>query len=117
MIKDDVIAYRNLNPSYRTLLGTVLGELDRISKTPTDEQTVQVIKKMMEANYEIDSIESKEENFILSKFLPSQIDEETIRDIIEECQFESIRECMTFFKEGYPGRYDGKLVSKIYNSK
>jgi hypothetical protein len=45
MIKDEIIQYRNSNPSYRTLLGTVIGELDRISKTPTDEQVVQVIKK------------------------------------------------------------------------
>lgn len=117
MIKDEIIQYRNSNPSYRTLLGTVIGELDRISKTPTDEQVVQVIKKMMEANKEIKSNEALEENFILSKFLPKQLSESQIIAILEEQKFQSIKDCMNFFKDTYVGLYDGKVVSKLFNNK
>lgn len=117
MLKDEIICYRNNNPEYRTLLGTVIGELDRITKNPTDEQVVRVIKKMIEDNCEIDSLESKEENFVLSKFLPSQLSENQIKDIILEQQFKSIKDCMQYFKDNYIGKYDGKLVSKLYNNK
>lgn len=116
-IKEKIIEYRAAQPAYRTLLGTVIGELDRISKTPTDEQTIQVIKKMMEANNEINNNDTLEENFILSMFLPTQLSETQIQGILDECQFKTIKDCMTFFKDNYLGRYDGKLVSKLFNTK
>jgi len=116
MIKEDVIKYRNENPIYRTLLGTVLGELDRITKNPTDEQTIQVIKKMIESLLLIDGIKEKEEAFILEKFLPKQLSEQNIIDILKDQQFLSIKECMTFFKANYLGLYDGKLVNKLFQS-
>lgn len=116
-IKEQIIEYRQKNPTYRTLLGTVLGELDRITKTPTDDQCVQTVKKMIESNNMINSIETKEENFILSMFIPSQLSEDQIKNIISKEQFESIKDCMSFFKENHIGMYDGKLVSKLFNSK
>lgn len=116
-IKEKIVEYRNKNPQYRTLLGTLIGELDRISKTPSDEQVIQVVKKMMEANNLINNSESKEENFILEQFLPSQLTEEQIENIIKREKFSSIKDCMTFFKELHPGLYNGKTVSQIYNNR
>ena len=115
MIKEQIIQYRNQNSSYRILLGTVLGELDRISKDPSDEQVIQIVKKMIEANNLVNSSKSKEENFILSQFLPSQLTEEQIESIIKREKFNSIKDCMSFFKELHKGCYDGRLVSNIYN--
>lgn len=115
MIKEQIIQYRNTNLQYRTLLGTLIGELDRISKNPTDEQVIQVVKKMIESNSLVNSNETLEENFILSKFLPSQLTDEQIESIIKREKFNSIKDCMTFFKDLYKGKYDGKSVSNIYN--
>jgi uncharacterized protein YqeY len=117
MIKDQIVEYRNQNPKSRTLLGTVIGELDRITKTPTNEQCVQVIKKMMEANNEINTLIAREENFILSMFLPSQLNEIEIKNILDSYCFSSIGECMKYFKDNYPGMYDGKLINKLFKNK
>lgn len=115
MIKDKIIELRNKDNSLRTLLGTVLGELDRITKTPTDEQCVQVIKKMIESLRMINGMKEKEEIFTLEQFLPSQLTETQIEDIIQHLHITSIKECMEHFKNHYNGKYDGKLVSKIYS--
>lgn len=117
MIKDKIIELRNKDNSLRTLLGTVLGELDRITKTPTDEQCVQVIKKMIESLKIINGMKEKEEIFFLEQFLPEQLNDEKIKDIINNNSFASIKDCMQYFKENYLGKYDGKIVSKIYNNK
>ena len=114
MIKERIIEYRNQNPETRTLLGTVIGELDRITKTPTDEQCIQVIKKMVESNVECGQLE---ENKVLEQFLPKQLTENDINYIISVNTFPSIKECMLHFKTVYAGMYDGKLVSKLFNSK
>jgi uncharacterized protein YqeY len=71
----------------------------------------------MEANKEIKSNEALEENFILSKFLPKQLSESQIIAILEEQKFQSIKDCMSFFKDTYAGLYDGKVVSKLFNNK
>jgi uncharacterized protein YqeY len=114
-IKNKIIELRNLNNSLRTLLGTVLGELDRITKDPTDEQCIQVIKKMIDSLYLVNGNKEKEEAFILSQFLPSQLSDLEIKLIINNSKFSSIKQCMTFFKDTYAGLYDGKLVSKLFN--
>ncbi len=117
MIKETIIQYRNENPKYSTLLGTVLGELDRITKNPTDEQVIQVIKKMMESNTLIGKTQQTiEENFILSRFLPSQMSVYEIMEIIETEEFASLKECMAYFKGNYAGLYDGKIVNSEFQN-
>lgn len=114
-VKEQVIKYRNENPAYRTLLGTVLGEFDRVGKEPTDDQCVQIIKKMIESLLLINGTKEKEEAFILEQFIPKQLTEHEIKEIIKENNFSSIAECMKGFKQLYPNLYDGKLVSLLYN--
>lgn len=116
-IKEQVIQYRNANPAYRTLLGTVLGEFDRVGKDPTNDECIQIIKKMMESLMIINGIQEKEEAFILEQFLPKQLNEDEIKEILKKNQFQSIKDCMTFFKNTYVGCYDGKLVSQLFNKK
>lgn len=114
MLKQQIIDYRNSHIETRTLLGTVLGELDRISKNPTDEQCVQLIKKMIESNKLVNTTEALYENQLLEQFIPKQLTESQIESIIKRERFISIKDCMGFFKELYAGLYDGKVVSKIY---
>lgn len=119
MIKDDIVAFRNSNPSYRTLLGVVIGEVDRgTPKDHSDEKYIQVLKKMIESNSLVtQTAEIAEENFILSKFIPTQLSDDDIIEIINQNNFMTIRDCMTYFKENYPTKYNGKTVSKLFNEK
>ena len=113
-LKQQIIDYRNSHTETRTLLGTVLGELDRISKNPTNDDCIKVIKKMIESNKLINTTESLYENKLLEQFIPQQLTEEQIENIIKRERFASIKDCMGFFKELYTGLYNGQLVSKIY---
>ena len=112
MLKEQIQQFREKNPRYRVLLGTVIGEFDRISKNPTDAECIAIIKKMIESNILTNQLE---ENEILLKFLPQQLTEEAIEEIIIVNNFENIGSCMKHFKSNFDGTYDGKLVSKIYN--
>ena len=113
-LKQQIIDYRNFHTETRTLLGTVLGELDRISKNPTNDDCIKVIKKMIESNKLVNTTESLYENKLLEQFIPQQLTEEQIKNIIKRERFANIKDCMGFFKELYAGLYDGKVVSKIY---
>jgi uncharacterized protein YqeY len=115
-LKQQIIDYRNSHTETRTLLGTVLGELDRITKEPSDEQCVQLIKKMIESNRLMNTTESLYENQLLEQFIPKQLTEGQIEIIVRREGFKSIKDCMTFFKEQYAGLYNGQLVSKIFKN-
>lgn len=109
-MKNKLIEYRNSHKEDRTLINTVIGELDRISKTPSDEQVIQVIKKMIESN---ELTNSTEENEVLIQFIPKQLSQDEIISIIKDNDLSVIKDRMTFFKKNYSGLYDGKLVSSI----
>lgn len=113
-LKQQIIDYRNNHKESRVLLGTLIGELDRITKNPTNEQCIQLIKKMIESNKLINTTELLYENQLLEQFIPKQLTESQIENLIKRERFTSIKDCMGFFKELYTGLYDGKTVSKIY---
>jgi uncharacterized protein YqeY len=69
---------------------------------------------MIESNIECGQLE---ENIILEQFLPQQLTEADIIFALEVNKFNSIKECMQFFKETYAGQYDGKQVNKLFNNK
>ena len=115
MNKQQIINYRNQHPETRVLLGTVIGELDRISKNPTEIECIEVIKKMIESLKFMSSIQAQNEIKILEQFLPQQLTEDQIESIIKKEEFQSIKDCMTFFKEKHSGLYDGKVVSNTFN--
>ena len=121
MLKEKIIAYRLANKETRTLLGVVLGEIERIEKDPkksagytaTDDEVISVLKKMIASNIECNT--GLDENVILEQFLPQQLTEGQIEDIIVMGNFASIKDCMEHFKSAYAGRYNGKDVSKKYS--
>lgn len=114
-LKQQITDYRNQHKESRILLGTVLGELDRISKNPTNDDCIKVIKKMIESNKLVNTTESLYENKLLEQFIPQQLTEEQIENIIKRERFANIKDCMGFFKELYAGLYDGKMVSKKFS--
>ena len=123
MLKEQIIAYRLANRETRTLLGVVLAEIERVEKGPkkaagyiaTDEEVISILKKMIASNIECDT--NLEENVILEQFLPQQLTDLDIKNILNEYKFNSVGECMKHFKQFHSGLYDGKQVSKLFTTK
>ena len=59
------------------------------------------------------SEESKIEYAYLKDYIKPQLSEDEIRDFISTNSFTNIGMVMKYFKDTFPGMYDGKLVSKI----
>ena len=117
-LKQQIIDYRNNHKESRVLLGVLLGEFERLEKSPkrktseiTNDECISIIKKLIDSNIQCNELE---ENKILELFIPQQLTEEQIENIIKRERFASIKDCMGFFKELYTGLYNGQLVSKIY---
>jgi len=119
--KDLIIEYRNSHPESRIILGVVLAEFERDSKlnkegnqkNPSDDDCIRIIKKLIESNIECREFE---ENKILERFIPQQLNEEVIFDLIKTNNFKNIGDCMKFFKDNYTGLYDGKVVNKLFKN-
>lgn len=117
-IKTERLFQRN-NPVIYSLLGVLLGELDRLPtrENPTESQIYTVVKKLYEsAEYIAErdlSEESKIEYAYLKNYIKPQLSEAEIRDFISTNNFTNIGMVMKYFKDTFPGMYDGKLVSKI----
>ena len=110
------------NPVIYSLLGVIIGELDRLpiprGQEPTQDQIYAVIKKLYEAAMEMREMtpEADQEHMYLQDFIKKQLSEADIRFEIEDLMLSkdfNIGSIMKHFKEWYPGQYDGKLVSKI----
>ena len=107
-----------------SLLGVLLGEIDRLpiprTQSPSEDQIYSIIKKLYEgAEYMASrdlSEESKIEYTYLKDYIKKQLSEADIRFEIEDLMLSkncNIGIVMKHFKEWYPGQYDGKLVSQI----
>lgn len=115
--EDRKIAMKNREIEKKNVLGTLLGELDRISKTPTDAEVVAVVKKIMENNV---LTNTTNENEYLSIYLPELMSETEIKDAITPFIDEhglnnpkSMGLVMKFLKDNYAGQYDGKTASDV----
>ena len=112
------------NPVIYSLLGVLLGEIDRLpiprTQRPTEDQIYAIVKKLYEgaellASKDL-SEESKIEYAYLKDYIKKQLSEADIRFEIEDLMLSkncNIGIIMKHFKEWYPGQYDGKLVSQI----
>lgn len=108
-----------------SLLGVLLGEIDRLpiprTQSPSEDQIYSIIKKLYEgAEYMAErdlSEESKIEYAYLKDYIKTQLGQSNIEMIIAEIILEqptaNIGVIMKYFKDNYSGQYDGKLVSQI----
>ena len=121
MKKEDLLKLKleNKNNSVvRNLISTIIGELDRKSKTPNEAEVMSVIKKIRDADLEVtltDQI-AEELNF-LNGLIPKSLSEDGMMKIVSSLSFSKIGDYMSYFKNNYPGQYDGKLLSSIVKSK
>ena len=111
-----------------SLLGVLLGELDRLpiprSQEPTKDQIYDVVRKLHEGALLLSSKDLSEEAKIeyayLKDFIKQQLSIEEIEDIVKGLHLNfpsyNIGQIMKYFKDTYPGQYDGKIVSQVAKS-
>ena len=99
------------------VLSTLLGELDRVAKEPTDEQVIKKVKSMIDGNIEC---HNEIENQYLECYLPQMLSTDELGTIIQEItirlQISDMKGMGLVMKElqtKYPGMYDGKIASQI----
>ena len=116
--------HQRSNSVIYSLLGVLLGELDRLPIPrhiePNADQIYGVLKKLYDsAEYMSEndlSEESKIEYAYLKDYIKQQMSESDIRFEIENLMLSkgcNIGMIMKHFKEWFPGQYDGKLVLQI----
>lgn len=121
MKKEDLLKLKlenKSNPVVRNLISTIIGELDRKSKNPNEAEVMSVIKKIRDADLEVTMTDqiAKEIDF-LDGLIPKSLSEDEMKKIVSSLSFTKIGEYMSYFKENYPGQYDGKLLSSIVKEK
>lgn len=127
-LKDQcLVARKDKNEIAKSLLITLLGELEsrakRDSKEITDELVISTIKKFLDSANDTlklvnganeDSAEKcRTEISILKNFLPVQMTELEITALFVSNNFSNVGEAMAFLKKTKIGLYDGKVASAV----
>jgi uncharacterized protein YqeY len=105
-----------------TLLGVLLGEIDRLPTRdePTADQIYSVVKKMYDNAKEMApfKMEALAEVEYLKDYIKEQLTTEQLTDIIQELVatgFSNMGQFMQHLNSNYKGQFDGKLASSIVN--
>ena len=117
-IKQDLKqAMLNKNDDVKNILRVVIGEFNREGKDVSDERATAIIKKMVQNAKDQENIE---EQVILEAYLPKQLSEAELTDVIQDIiirdGYTTMRDMggiMGSLKAGHAGTYDGKLASTI----
>lgn len=119
-IRDERKIVKN-NKVINTLLGTLLGELDRLPNRdePTSEQIYGVVKKLYESAEVMREYDPgvDQEYMYLKDFIRVQLTDEQLTSVISEFVTANpgtkMGDVMKMLKENYPAQYDGKVASKL----
>ena len=129
--KDNITALKNHDKIARSILSIVYGKCKNESieqglnaKSLSDEDTLRIIQKTIKELEEekksfliakreekVDELEAQIK--VIEKYLPKQLSEAEIKDIISNLEDKKIPSIMKFFKANYSGKCDMGLVSKI----
>lgn len=128
-IKADSIAALKSGPTgavTRSLLVILVSDLTKIEKDEkrevVDLDVFALIKKYLDANTAFQNANPpedrlailKEEAAILKAYMPTQLTDEEINEIITlvtDGQIKNLGQIMKYFSSNYPNRYDGKILS------
>lgn len=113
--------FQRSNPVIYSLLGVLLGEIDRLpiprTQSPSKDQIYVIVKKLYEGAELLASKDWSEEAKIeyayLKDYIKQQMTEDEIRKVIASIGITQIGAIMSYFKNYHSGQYDGKLVSQI----
>ena len=105
-----------------TLLGVLLGEIDRLPTRdePTADQIYSVVKKMYDNAKEMApfKMEALAEVEYLKDYIKEQLTTEQLTTIIEDlvvAGFSNMGQFMQHLNSNYKGQFDGKMASSIVN--
>ena len=105
-----------------TLLGVLLGEIDRLPTRdePTADQIYSVVKKMYDNAKEMSpfKMEALAEVEYLKDYIKEQLTTEQLTTIIEDlvvAGFSNMGQFMQHLNSNYKGQFDGKMASSIVN--
>ena len=111
------------NPVIYSLLGVLLGEIDRLpiprSQEPSEDQIYAIVKKLHESAREMrEYTPAADQEFeYLKDYIKVQLGRSEIEIMIAELLLQvpgaNLGVVMKHFKDNYSGQYDGKLVSQI----
>lgn len=129
---DQLVARKNRSEVKASLLTTLLAEASAVGKNKgnrdsTDEEVIAVIKKFINntdiflAQQGLDEDKKSSlllEKATLSQYLPLQMDEDALFNILanhlrNDGPEQSMGALMKFLKTNHAGTYDGKLASKV----
>jgi uncharacterized protein YqeY len=122
--KDRITAMKQKDEDAKSILSTLLGEVESLSKRNgteiSDELIIQTCKKFI-ANINETLTHADSENQvsllceleILEQFLPAQLSAAELRNIIASFGSKNLGEIMKHLKENYNGQYDGKVASAV----
>lgn len=117
--RDD--ARRHKQSDIVTILSTMIGEIERnANKNASDETVIANIKKTI-ANLEAYPVKTSSQAFeigFLTEYLPKQLDADALRELfnLQPQITVDMKTWMSYLKENYPGRYDGKIASEIFKN-
>lgn len=124
-------AFKDKNQDARSVLEAVISrsmlqsvELKALGKELSDDDVLTNIQKVVKeleeerisfkaAGREVNVVSLTNQIDYISKFLPSQLSEDEIKQIISTLEDKSIGNVMKHFKTNYQGKCDMGLVSKI----
>jgi hypothetical protein len=130
-IKKDMFTAKKVKDSLKSnLLSALYSEIYTLSKSRkelTDEDSVRMVKKFIKniddtLALEIPEVSRKKyeaEKAILETYLPKQLPSEEVEKIVSEflTRGKQMKDIMAHFKETFPGRYDGRVVSETVKKK
>jgi uncharacterized protein YqeY len=120
---DRIAAMKARNTVAKTVLTTLLGELEGAAKRNqtdiTDDMIIKTCKKFIESNKEVMELNARnsrnlaQENEYLETYIPKQLNEAELRAIIGDISAVNLGDIMKQLKSAYDGQYDGKMASAI----
>lgn len=117
--KDFITAYKAKEIDKKDFLGVVKTEVTKESKTPDDTYVIGKLKSMIKNAEASDSLNEDELN-ILNSYLPQQISESDLKNLIITftsaegiSDMKGMGKVMGFLKANHGGQYDGKMASTI----
>ena len=122
ILKDFMVAFKQKELNKKNFLGVIKGEIELQEGRgveSTDENVLKVLKKVEKSLKQTNSEESKKELEYIKPYLPEQMSEEEIREIVYDYTnngFDSIGKIMGQFNSKYKGKADNKVVSEIIKS-
>jgi uncharacterized protein YqeY len=114
-----MIAFKAKDMNKKNFLGVIKGEIQNAELrgiSPTDENVLNILKKMEKSLIQTNTKESLEELEYIKPYLPQMMSEGLIREKVltyKKSGITNLGQIMGEFNKHYKGQVDNKMVSEI----